>query len=277
VQGFKGIGMSDGIVKEGGGKLRPPSTMREVLALALAGVIGLGFVQMIAPIVESFAFIDELIREHVRSLGIAMIWPLYGLFSQVLLRASGEARTSRPDMPPWFVTGLIAGVLLFAFNQFASLLGAYSGTRAVESLGQTVSLEGANRLGASQMGALYVGMPMTLLASLVAGVQLNKNTRQHVFLALALSAGAYVLLTLLNLALFEREQLTVMLLSGPATAVAFFMIALFILAFGAVGVIVSGFMGDRSLGRLTYAARRLNGDERNQVIEGVLRKIESRA
>ena len=255
------------IVSEGGEtKLRPPSNLKEFLALVAAAALGLGLIQIAAPMVKGLTFLDETVRESVGGLWTVLIPALYALFLQGLNRTGGDASMIRPDLAPWYVTGLMAAAVLFAFFQFSSFLGGIAVREA---------LAGGAPSARIAAGAGLIALPLCALASIIAGYLLNRHTRALVAGALLWASLAFGLLHALVLWIYDPMSFLEGMRSGIGAAAIGFLSVVGLVCGGA-GVVYSMIRGDREIGRLMTAARRLSRTEVDNVTEGVLRRIESR-
>jgi hypothetical protein len=268
--------MSDTIVQKGEGRLRPPSNMREVLALALALVIVLAIIQIGAPIVRQLTFIDEKIRESVIGLAFFAFPFINRTIKQLLDRSSGSGLV-RPDLSPWFVTGFFAATLMFAWNQLVSFLSSVAIYTTLRQAVDGPTLGGLG--GAISQGQSIMLLPMALVAAIYGGMLLNRYTRSGVLLALILAAVGQMALSIgstLMLATTPIDQ-TLAAAGGLATlATGLGALALFnFLALG-VGVIISRIKRDRSIGRLLNAARQLPPQDRDEVTSDVVRRLEKK-
>ncbi len=265
--------MSDAIVQKGEQGLRPPSNLREILALALALVIVLAIIQLGAPLVRQLTFIDEKIRDSVIGLAFFAFPAINRTIKQLLDRSSGS-RLVRPDLSPWFVTGIFAATLMFAWNQFVSFVGALA---VYAILGQIVDAETLSQHSQTvAQGLSMIAIPMALVAGVYGGMLLNRYTRSLVMLAVLLGALGLMALNigttfLLAPSTFEMAVNTagglVGLVSGFAILATIILIAL------SIGVVISRINRDRSIGRLLNAARKLSPEDRDEVTADVLQRL----
>ena len=169
----------------------------------------------------------------------------------------------RNDLAPWFVAGVIAAALLFAWNQFVSLLGGLATGVALSQV-QGANLDAPEVMQGVILGNLAISLPLSAVAAVFAGIQLNRYARSHVFAALALASVCFLVFNL-SLNYFAQpeyivEQITIAVSGGALSMLQFFggmaLVGFVIFVFGIVGILISHFNRERSIGRLIDAARR---------------------
>lgn len=257
---------------------RIPANAQELWALVLSLGIVLVLVQFGAPLVRELDFLDQKLRDY--SIGIAFAaFPLIhrqAKRSLVRFTAQGEARH---DLTPWYVTGAFAAALLFAWNQFVSACAGF----AIAILHAQIpvgEVEPQAFLAALGTSMLAVSLPMSAVASVFAGIVLNRYTRAHVFAALSLAAVLYLVFNVsLNYAIepaFVTAQVESAFAEGIAGIVGFVigvgLVAFIVFVFGAIGIAISRLKGERSLGRIIEAARRMTVPERELLAAEIARR-----
>jgi hypothetical protein len=186
----------------------------------------------------------------------------------------------RHDLTPWYVTGVFAAALLFAWNQFVSACAglAIGILHAQIPVGEMEPQAFVAALGTSM---LAMSLPMSAVASVFAGILLNRNTRSHVFAALSLAAVMYLVFNVaLNYAVMPEviaAQIREASSQGPAYIVGFFFgmgfVGLIVLVFGGIGIAISRFNREKSLGRIIEVARRLSAGEREHLAAELARRF----
>jgi hypothetical protein len=271
--------MADQIVTQGDRSWRPPSNIREVIATLGALVATFGIIQVAAPIVKNADFIIEEIRNYVVGIGFALFPPIYNGINRGLMGLQGGAKQERPELAPWFVTGVTAAALLYAWNQFVGFVSGFGLGTAFSHVAQAVDLSSANLTQAIVQGATVIAIPLSAAASIYAGMLLNRLTRSGVLLALLLASLVYLLLNVSTTYIFNREifMAQLKLAEDPVTAAAFgvgvMLIPLIVFLSGGIGIIISRLNRDRTIGRLSNAARRLKPEERDAVTQDVLDRL----
>ena len=275
--------MSGQIVSNDGGRWRPPSNLREGLATVAALAIVLGFVQIAAPFIQKAEFIAKEIRDYAAGIGFALFVPVYRVVNQALQTVQGGSGLVRPDLSPWFVTGVTAAALLFAWNQFVGFVSGAAIAAAIRSVGQSADLSKVDIGAAVTLGATFIVIPLCAAASILAGVLLNRTTRSGVILALILASVVYLGLSVFTAWIVQPDSLSAALQEAMrqqqalAFVAALAFIAIVVFVFGGIGVIVSRIQRERSTGRLLNAARKLEPGERDAVTQDVLDRLEARA
>lgn len=268
--------MSEEVVQKGGGGLRAPSNAREAIALVLALVIVLAAIQLGAPLVRQLTFIDEKIRDSVIGLAFFAFPAVNRTIKQALDRSSG-ASLVRPDLSPWFVTGVIAATLMFAWNQFVTFIASVSIFGVLGALAPPEAL--SDHPEVIVLAISIISLPMTFIAAIVGGVLLNRYTRSGVVPALLLAAAALVGLNVTMAWLTTRDVIERSLeQAGGLTGllIGFAAVAVIILIGLGVGVIVSRINRERSIGRLLNAVRKLSPAARDELTNEVVAKLDAK-
>jgi hypothetical protein len=262
-----------------GGGFRIPASAQDIWALVLSLLTVLVLVQIGAPLIRELEFLDPKLRDYFIGISFAA-FPL--IHRQCKNGLSGI--TVKPevhvDLTPWYVSGAIAGALLFAWNQFVSGCAGFAigVLHAQIPVGQIDDNAFMEALGIS---LLAMSIPMSAFASVFAGILLNRYARSHVFLALGTAAVLYLAFNIsLNFALqpeFISAQISNAVAQGPAGVIGFVvgmgLVALVVLIFGAIGVAISRINRERSLGRIIDGARHLPPAERDLVAAEISRRL----
>lgn len=262
------------------GKWRPPSNLREGIATIVALVLTLATVQVLAPVAKQATFLTEEIRNYLAGLGFAVFPPAYRFVNQGVQGLGARGGLLRPDLSPWFVTGLTAAALLFVWNTFVGLFTGIGMGVAMAQLGG--GFDQKTVAGAITTGGAFTAIPLTAVAAVFAGMLLNRWTRSGVVAALLLASLAYLLLNIFLTSVIQPEMLRqqMELAKDPQQAAALFagvlLVALITFLFGGLGVIVSRIRKERSIGRLVTAARKLPPKDRDALTEDVLAMLERR-
>lgn len=259
--------------------LRMPASAHEFWALALALLAVFGLVQVGAPIVRELDFLDQKIRDYFIGVAFAAFPFIHRGCKRTVLRLK-PAEVERHDLQPWFVTGAIAAALLYAWNLFVSMLGGLAVGLFMGAVGQIQANEETVN-GAAITSVMAVSLPLTAVASIFAGVLLNRHTRSHVFAALAFAAVMFIAFNTLTTWVLQPEMLTAQFNSavamGPEGIVYFFigigLVAAIVIVFGGVGVLISRFYREGAIGRITEAARRLPSAERAVLAADIERRL----
>jgi len=274
--------MNGQIVSQDDGRWRPPSNVREGVATVVALALVFGFIQVAAPFVQKAEFIAKEIRDYAVGVGFALFVPVYRVINQGLQAAQGGSGLVRPELSPWFVTGVTAAALLFAWNQFVGFVSGAAIAAAIRSVGQSADLSQVDVGAAVTLGATFIVMPLCAVASIVAGIGLNRTTRSGVLLALILASVAYLGLSVLTAWIIQPDSLQAALREAMdqqqalAFVAALAIIAILVFVFGGLGVIISRLQRERSIGRLTNAARRLEPVDRDAITQDVLDRLQQR-
>lgn len=256
------------MASQSGGGFQMPANAHEWLSL-LAAVLGvIALVQIGAPLVRELDFIDPKLRDAM--IGVSFVaFPFIHAQCKRGVALFASAPPVRADLTPWYVTGAIAAALLFALNQFVSLcagfaIGVFHGLINAPEVSDQVFMQ------AVTTSLLAMSLPMSALASVFAGFLLNRMTRSHVFAALAIAGLLYLTFNVaLNYALqpaFIAEKIQEAMAGGAETMIGFLigmgLVAFIVLVFGAIGIVISRVMRERSLGLIVDQARRLSVPER---------------
>lgn len=272
--------MSEPIVSAGGGGLKAPSNVRELAALALAFVACVAASYGVSLVVDRLDSVPEHLRGYINGLPLGGVLVVRNWIDGLLGRMTG-AGPERPDLPPWFVTGLVAGALLFAWNWFAQFLMKFTVNAGFESAygaGLPPETYGAG----IETAAAFNANVLTALGAIYAGTLLNRFTRSGVFLALALCGFSYIGLQFgVSYALYPSlfDQLFASLMANPnaegiaGAVVGILLFPVAVILLGLVGVGWSALNRERSLGRLANAARRLSTEDRNAVLDDMVTRI----
>lgn len=264
----------------GESQFRMPSNAHEFAALALSLVAVFVLIQVGAPIIREFEFLDQKLRDYFIGVSFAA-FPLIHRQAKRSLAGFTAQEIARHDLAPWFVTGVLAAALLFAWNQFVSFLGGAAMGLALGQLAQGVNLDNVDVSGALMMSIMVVSLPMSAVAAMFAGVALNRHTRSRTFAALALGSVCFVAFNALTNWLLEPAMIEANWQQAAAQGeigVAGFVIGLFlvgfiIFAFGAIGVFISRWKRERTIGRLMEAARHLPALEREALADEISSRV----
>jgi uncharacterized iron-regulated membrane protein len=126
---------------------------------------------------------------------------------------------------------------------------------------------------------------LSAVASVFAGMVLNRHTRSHTFVALALAAVMFVVFNAGTNYLFQPEFVTAQLngaLEQGSFGVAMFAVGLalvgvIVFVFGVVGILISRLKRENSIGRLVEAARALPAGERDALTVEIGRRLQAAA
>jgi hypothetical protein len=261
------------------GALRMPASAHEFWALALALLAVFGLVQVGAPIVRELDFLDQKIRDYFIGIAFAAFPFIHRGCKQTVLRLK-PAEIERHDLPPWFVTGAIAAALLYAWNMFVSMLGGLAVGLFIGAVGQIPANEEAVN-GAAITSVMAVSLPLSAVASIFAGILLNRHTRANVFAALAFAAVMFIAFNALTTWVLQPKilaaQINAAFEMGPEGIAYFFigmgLVAAIVFVFGGVGVLISRFYREGAIGRITEAARRLPSAEREVLAADIERRL----
>jgi len=276
--------MAEQAAAPGESSFRIPKNTHEFAALGLSLLAVFVIVQVGAPIVRELEFLDQKLRDYF----IGISFAAFPLIHQQCKRglAGFQAKAApRHDLAPWFVTGVIAAALLFAWNQFVSFLGGIAMGLALGQLAQGVNLENADVSSAVMISIMVVSLPLSAVAAMFAGALLNRHTRSHTFAALALGALFFVAFNALTSWLLEPEIVKRGWLDAAAQGaigiaafiVGLFLVGFIIFAFGSVGIVISRLKRERTIGSLMAAARRLPVAEREALAAEILGRIAQNA
>jgi hypothetical protein len=238
-------------------------------------------VQVGAPLIRDLDFLDQKLRDYFIGISFAAFPLIHRQCKRGLAGFTAQADL-RPDLTPWYVTGVFAAALLFAWNQFVSACAglAIGILHAQIPVGEVEPTAFVEALG---MSMLAMSLPMSAVASVFAGVLLNRYTRSNVFAALAVAAAMYLVFNVaLNYALLPEiisAQIAGAFAQGIAGIVGCVIgigfVALVVLLFGAIGIAVSRLNREKSLGRIIEAARRLPAGEREALAAEIAHRFAS--
>jgi hypothetical protein len=268
--------------REGGFRL--PATALEFWALALALLVVFVLIQFGAPFVRDLDFLDQKLRDYFIGISFAA-FPLVHRECKRGLAAFTPHQAPRTGLAPWYVTGVVAAAVLFGWNQFVSFLGGLAAGLAVGQLAPTADLADPSIGMAVTVSIMAVSLPLSAVAAVFAGVILNRNTRSHVFAALALAAFFFVSLNAGTGWYFEPTIFEAQVANAAAEgafglamfAVGVFLVGVIIFVFGAVGVVISWFNRERAIGRIMEGARRLPAAERELLVGEIARRLDAAA
>lgn len=263
---------------EGGG-FRFPANSQEFWALALSLLAMFALIQLGAPVIRELEFLDPKLRDYFIGISFAA-FPLIHRQAKRSLSGFTVQAVQHVGLTPWYVSGAFAAALLFAWNQFvAGCAGFAIGVlHSMVPVGPISETEFTQALGIS---LLAVSIPMSAFASVFAGILLNRFTRSHVWAALAVAGVLYLMFNVaLNYALLPDivvSQIADAFAQGPAGIIGFFiglgLVAFVVLLFGAIGILISRFNRERSLGRIIDGARRLSPAERELVAADLSQRL----
>jgi hypothetical protein len=258
-----------------------PTNAQEYSALGLSLLAVFGLVQFGAPIVRELDFLDQKIRDFFIG-GAFAAFPFIHRGAKSALNGF-KAVPMRPELSPWFVTGAFVATLVFAWNQFVSLVAGVAIGIFVATVGVSPQTAAAAVDGAAVTSILAFALPMTAIASIFAGVLLYRNTRSQVTLALAFATLLFivfnVVVTWVTNPAFLEQQWGIAAAAGAAGIMQFFVgmaiVALIVFVFGGIGVLISRLMSEGSLGKVMVAARRLSPVERELLAADITHRVEA--
>ncbi|NOT40575.1 MAG: hypothetical protein HOP13_08790 [Alphaproteobacteria bacterium] len=260
---------------------RVPTNAQEYSALGLALLAVFGLVQFGAPIVRELDFLDQKIRDVFIGAAFAA-FPFLHRGAKNALNGF-KAAPSRPELSPWFVSGAFVATLVFAWNQFVSLVGGFSIGLFVGTVGVSPQTAAEAIDGAAVNSILAFALPLTAVASILAGVLLFRNTRSHIVLALGFATLLFilfnVLVTWVTNPAFLFQQWGIAEAGGVEGIIQFFIgmgiVAAIVFVFGGIGVLISRFMSEGSLGKVMVAARRLSPADREILAADISNRVEA--
>lgn len=262
-------------------KLRLPKTGVEFWALVLSVAAVFVLVQLGAPLIRTLDFLDPKIRDYFIGMSFAAFPFIHSACKGGLERYRRAGEPVLHDSGAWYVTGIVAGALLFAWNQFVGGLVALSLLAIVDGLPQLggPAVDPEALMVTFLASSLIVVLPLSGVAAVFAGMQLNRHTRSRVLAALAAAAvffvASNVVVSWAMNAAFVEEVVAHILAGGPEAVETLFGFSLFglvVFFFGCLGVFVSRLRGERPLGRLLEAARRLPAEQREALAAEVMRR-----
>ncbi|MEQ1753749.1 MAG: hypothetical protein ABL973_06420 [Micropepsaceae bacterium] len=228
-------------------------------------------VQVGAPIVRTFDFLDPKLRDYFIGMSFAAFPLIHRGCKQQLGRLANTSEPVLQDSAPWYVAGIVAAAVLFGWNQFVSLFALMS-LEIMQSAypdPQQLNLDPQVLSGLQVTAALVVILPLCAVASIYAGVQLNRHTRSHAIEAVGLAAICFMSINaLLTWALnpeFMESIFQTISAGGPQALTLLLgmsMVAIIVFGFGIVGIGISRFNRERPLGKILEAARRLPAEQR---------------
>lgn len=275
--------MSEQTAAAGESVFRVPTNSHEFAALGASLLAVFALIQFGAPVVRELEFLDPKLRDYFIGISFAAFPFIHRGCKRGLAGFKAQAPV-RQDLAPWFVAGVIAAALLFAWNQFVSLLGGLATGVALSQV-QGANLDAPEVLQGVILGNLAISLPLSAVAAVFAGIQLNRYSRSHVFAALAL-ASFFFLVFNLTLNYFAQpeyivEQITIAVSGGALSMLQFFggmaLVGIVIFVFGMIGILISHFNRERSIGRLIDAARRLPPGEREALAADITGRLEAAA
>lgn len=262
--------------------LRLPKSGHEFLALAISMAVVFVLVQVGAPIVRSFAFLDPKLRDYFIGMSFAAFPLIHRGCKAQLSRVGTATEPTLQDSAVWYVAGIVAAAVLFGWNQFVSLL-AFLALEIIQAAypdpGQLNIDQGA-LAGLQVTAALVVILPLCAVASFYAGLQLNRHTRSHTFRAIGLAALAFMLINALLTWALNPELMSSIIQTVAAGGDQAFnvllgmsMVGLIVFGFGCAGIGASRYYRERPLGKILESARRLTPEQR----EALALEIENRS
>jgi hypothetical protein len=275
--------MSEQMAGAGESVFRVPTNGHEFAALGASLLAVFALIQFGAPVVRELEFLDPKLRDYFIGISFAAFPFIHRGCKRGLAGFKAQAPV-RQDLAPWFVAGVIAAALLFAWNQFVSLLGGLATGVALSQV-QGANLDAPEVLQGVILGNLAISLPLSAVAAVFAGIQLNRYSRSHVLAALAL-ASFFFLVFNLTLNYFAQpeyivEQITVAVSGGALSMLQFFggmaLVGIVVFVFGLIGILISHFNRERSIGRLIDAARRLPPGEREALAADITGRLEAAA
>jgi len=262
--------------------IKLPASRHELGALALAITVVFLLVQVGAPIIRSFDFLDPKLRDYFIGMSFAAFPFIHRGCKQQLMRMRGSDEPVLHDSAPWFVTGIVAGAILFAWNQFVSALAGLSHMTIIGAYPDPTSLNLSieELSGVQTVAALIIILPISAIASIFAGIQINRHTRSHVFGAIAIAAVFFVVAnTTVTWAMHSEVvvQIFSIIASGTAEGLQILfgmcLVGFIVFGFGAAGVLISRMYRERPLGQIIEVARKLSADERLQLANELNHRI----
>ena len=103
-----------------------PANSHEFWALALSLLSVLVLVQVGAPVIREFEFLDPKLRDYFIGISFAAFPLIHRTYKQNLARLTIHQQPVKHDSTPWYVAGVVAAAVLFGWNQFVSLLSGIS-------------------------------------------------------------------------------------------------------------------------------------------------------
>lgn len=266
-----------------GGALRMPASAHEFWALALALLAVFLLVQIGAPAIRELEFLDPKLRDYFIGISFAAFPLIHRQCKRGLVGLAAQP-PRQLDLTPWYVSGAFAAALLFAWNQFATVCGAFAigMLHAQLPVGQ---VDNAAFMTALSTSLIAISIPMSAAASVFAGILLYRYTRSHVVAALLCASVLYLVFNLAaGFALqpdFVVGQVRNAIGQGVEGVFWFVVgigiVAIVVLIFGGIGIAISAFNRERSLGRIVDGARRLPAAERELLAADISRRLDAAA
>lgn len=270
-----------------GNRLKLPASQQERWALVLSILAVFLLVQIGAPLIRRLEFLDPKIRDYFIGMCFAA-FPFILDAMKAVLRNVRVPETSRlEETASWYVTGVVSGALLFAWNQFVSVLAWVSLTTYATVIPDPSTLNVPEEVfvPVQMMALLIVVVPLCAVAGFLAGLHLNRHTRSNVGRAVVLAALFFLVANTTVNWVTNPEitgELFSMLLAGGADGFGVLVgmsgVGLVILGATAAGAVVSRMRRERQLGEVMGALQRLSGDRRDLLVrETLLRAQELQA
>ena len=259
-----------------------PSSHLEFWALALAVVIVFLLVQFGAPIVRSIEFLDPKIRDYFIGMSFAAFPLIHRGCKQNIGRFSATTDPVLHDSAAWYVTGIVAGAVLFGWNQFSALIAgiALEISRQAYPDPSTLNLDLEAFSSMQTTAALSVVLPLCAVASFYAGMLLNRYTRSHTMASVATAAVFFVTANSVTTWAVHPDlmaQIVAVILEGGAAAAqvvfGLSLVGLIVFGFGMAGIFVSRIYRERPLGMIAEAARKLSPDERQVLAQELSQRL----
>ncbi|MBU6156682.1 MAG: hypothetical protein KJS87_07105 [Alphaproteobacteria bacterium] len=267
-------------------RFKLPSSAREFWALVLAVLGVFLLVQLGAPIIRTFEFLDPKLRDYFIGMSFAAFPFILDGSKRLMHRVQLGEQAVLPGSPAWYVTGTLAGALLFAWNQFVSGLAWVSLLTFASAFPDpsTINVPAEVLVPLQIMAVLVVIVPMCIIAAFFAGLQLNRYTRSHVPWAVLVCAvfffAANMMVNFVTNPELTQSVLS-MIASGGAGSLSVLAgmsgIGIVVLASAAAGVMVSRLRRERPLGQIVEAVRGLPRAQRDQLAQEVLQRIRAGA
>ena len=263
-----------------------PANSHEFWALALSLLSVLVLVQVGAPVIREFEFLDPKLRDYFIGISFAAFPLIHRTYKQNLARLTIHQQPVKHDSTPWYVAGVVAAAVLFGWNQFVSLLSGISiGVLFAAFDGPGLqNLDPATVNEAAATASLFTVMPLNAIAAIFAGILLNRHTRSHTVLALALASFSFVAINTLMTWAFHPQMfdpvIAVVAQGGEAAAlvlVGMALVGIVIFVFSAIGLLVSRFNRERPVGRIIEAARKLPPGEREALALELTNRLDAAA
>jgi len=264
-------------------RFKLPSSGREFWALVLAVLAVFLLVQLGAPIIRTFEFLDPKLRDYFIGMSFAAFPFILDGSKRLMHRVRVGEDAVLQGSPAWYVTGVVAGALLFAWNQFVSSLAWISLLTLSSAFPDpsTMNVSAEVFVPLQIMAVLVVIVPMCVVASFFAGLQLNRYTRSHVLWAVMLCAVFFFTANMMvNFATNPELTRSVLAIaaSGGVESLSVLVgmsgIGVVVLASAGAGVLVSRMRRERPLGQIVEAVRRLPTAQRELLAQEILQRIQ---